>query len=98
MVYGGYTYLEPDYQPDLNNDLLVWHWVSGSYNIEKLAEAIAAESSVGTWTKLKTINQDVFTKLRAKVYKIQKVGSTAGFVWLETYFKFWHQFEVISMA
>ena len=82
MVYGGYTYLEPDYQPDLNNDLLVWHWVSGSYNIEKLAEAIAAESSVGTWTKLKTINQDVFTKLRAKVYKIQKVGSTAGFIWL----------------
>jgi ribulose-bisphosphate carboxylase large chain len=82
MVYGGYTYLEPDYEPDLNNDLLVWHWVEGGYEIEKLAEAIAAESSVGTWTKLKTINQEVFTKLRAKVYRIQKVKPTAGFVWL----------------
>ncbi|WP_455392852.1 ribulose-1,5-bisphosphate carboxylase/oxygenase large subunit [[Eubacterium] cellulosolvens] len=82
MVYGGYTYLEPDYRPDLKNDLLVWHWVSGSRDIEKLAEAIAAESSVGTWTKLKTINKEVFTRLRAKVYKIQKVGDRAGFVWL----------------
>ena len=82
MVYGGYTYLEPDYEPDLKNDLLVWHWISGMYDVEKLAEALAAESSVGTWTKLRTVNKEVFTKLRAKVYKIQKVGTTAGFVWL----------------
>jgi ribulose-bisphosphate carboxylase large chain len=82
MVYGGYTYIDPDYEPDLNNDLLVWHWVSGDFDIEKLAEALAAESSVGTWTKLKTINEEVFTKLRAKVYRIQKVSRTAGFVWL----------------
>lgn len=82
MVYGGYNYLEMDYTPDLKNDILVWHWVSGTHTLETLAEAIAAESSVGTWTKLKTINQDVFTKLKAKVYKLQKVGSNAGFVWL----------------
>jgi len=82
MVYGGYSYLEPDYKPDLKNDVIVWHWVRGSRNVEKLSEALAAESSVGTWTKLKTVNREVFTKLRAKVFKIKKVGPNAGFIWL----------------
>jgi ribulose-bisphosphate carboxylase large chain len=82
MVYGGYRYLELDYEPDLGNDILVWHWVSGSEPIEKLAEALAAESSVGTWTELKTINKEVFEKLRAKVYRIEKVSENSGFVWL----------------
>jgi ribulose-bisphosphate carboxylase large chain len=82
MVYGGYNYLEFDYTPDTKNDILVWHWVKGLKPLEKLAEALAAESSVGTWTKLKTVNKEVFTKLKAKVYKLQKVEPNAGFVWL----------------
>jgi ribulose-bisphosphate carboxylase large chain len=82
MVYGGYSYLDFEYTPDLKNDILVWHWVKGQRPIEKLAEALAAESSVGTWTKLKTINDDVFTKLRAKVFRIHSVNPHAGYVWL----------------
>jgi ribulose-bisphosphate carboxylase large chain len=82
MVYGGYRYLELDYEPDLANDIIVWHWVKGTEPIEKLSEAIAAESSVGTWTELKTINKEVFEKLRAKVYRIEKVSENSGFVWL----------------
>lgn len=82
MPYGGYRYLEFDYEPDLENDLIVWHWVRGSESIEKLAEAIAAESSVGTWTELKTVNMEVFEKLRAKVFRIEKVSENSGFVWL----------------
>jgi ribulose-bisphosphate carboxylase large chain len=66
----------------LTNDIIVWHWVKGSEPIEKLAEAIAAESSVGTWTELKIINKEVFEKLRAKVYRIEKVSENSGFVWL----------------
>ncbi len=82
MVYGGYKYLELDYTPNLKNDIIVWHWVSGNRKIEKLAEAIAAESSVGTWTKLRTINKNVFANLKAKIYKLQKVGANSGFIWL----------------
>jgi ribulose-bisphosphate carboxylase large chain len=82
MAYGGYKYLEPSYDPDLKNDLVVWHWVNGSHKLEKLAEAIAAESSVGTWTKLKTVNKQVFSKLRAKVFRLEKVSPNSGFVWL----------------
>ncbi len=82
MVYGGYKYLELDYEPDVENDIIVWHWVKGSLPIEKLSEAIAAESSVGTWTELKTVNMDVFENLRAKVFRIEKVSENSGFVWL----------------
>ena len=64
MAYGGYTYIETDYEPDPENDIIVWHWVKGTEPIEKLAEALAAESSVGTWTKLETVNMEVFEKLR----------------------------------
>ncbi|UCE37957.1 MAG: ribulose-bisphosphate carboxylase large subunit [Thermoplasmata archaeon] len=82
MVYGGYKYLEFDYEPDSESDIVVWHWVSGSMPIEKLSEALAAESSVGTWTELKTVNMEVFEKLRAKVFRIEKVSENSGFVWL----------------
>jgi ribulose-bisphosphate carboxylase large chain len=81
MVYGGYRYLELDYEPDMENDIIVWHWVRGKMQIEKLSEAIAAESSVGTWTELKTVNKEVFEKLRAKVFRIEKVSENSGFVW-----------------
>ncbi len=82
MVYGGYKYIELDYEPDLENDIVLWHWVSGDMPIEKLSEAIAAESSVGTWTELKTVNKEVFEKLRAKVYRIEEINENSGFVWL----------------
>ncbi len=82
MVYGGYNYLEYDYEPDPENEIIVLHWVSGRHNIEKMAEGIAAESSVGTWTELKTINDKVFSSYRAHVFRIDKVSETSGFVWI----------------
>jgi ribulose-bisphosphate carboxylase large chain len=82
MVYGGYNYIELDYEPDKNNDVLVFHWVKGKAPLKQLAEALAAESSVGTWTKLKTVNKEVFTKLKAKVFKLVAVDSNSGFIWL----------------
>ena len=72
MAYGGYNYLELDYQPDLNNDILVWHWVKGQRTLEKLAEAIAAESSVGTWTEVATELKDVWERLHARVFEADK--------------------------
>jgi ribulose-bisphosphate carboxylase large chain len=82
MAYGGYEYIDLDYQPDARNDLVVWHWAAGDMPVEKLAEALAAESSVGTWTELKTVNMDVFEKLRARVFRIEKVTDNSGFIWL----------------
>ncbi len=79
MVYGGYTYLEPDYEPK-KDDIIVLFWMSGRKKIERLAEAVAAESSVGTFTKIKTMNDYVFKHYRAHVFDIIKVTDNSGFV------------------
>lgn len=78
MVYGGYSYIDEKYNPS-KNDIILLIWARGKVNIEKLAEAIAAESSVGTWTKLKTLNRNVW-KLRARVFRIDRVYENAGFI------------------
>ncbi len=79
MVYGGYSYIERSYKPQ-SSDFVVLFWASGTDPIEKIAEAIAAESSVGTWTKLKTVTKDIWKKLRARVFKIYKVTDESGFI------------------
>lgn len=82
MAYGGYNYTDLKYEPDAKNDFVVLFWAKGSVAIEKIAEAIAAESSVGSWTKLKTMNDFVWKHYRARVFKIAKVGKNSGFIWI----------------
>ncbi len=81
MAYGGYSYIDFEYEPKVD-DFIALLWVKGKFNIEKLAEAIASESSVGTWTKIKTMNSRVFSHYRARVFKIVKVTETSGFVYI----------------
>jgi len=79
MPYGGYSYLEPDYKPG-KDDFVVLLWVKGESNIEHLAEGVAAESSVGTFTKIKTMNERVFKHYRAHVFEIIRSSDNSGFV------------------
>ncbi|NYZ77702.1 ribulose-bisphosphate carboxylase large subunit [Candidatus Micrarchaeota archaeon] len=79
MAYGGYGYIDKKYVPD-ENDFVVLMWAGGSEPIEKIAEAIAAESSVGSWTKLKTMNDFVWKNYRARVFWIGAVGKNSGFM------------------
>ncbi len=81
MVYGGYSYIDYEYEPK-KDDFRVLMWVDGKYPIEKLAEGVAAESSVGTWTKISTMNERVFQEYRARVYEIVKVQPNAGFIYI----------------
>jgi len=79
MVYGGYSYIDKGYKPQ-SDDFVVLLWAAGTDPIEKIAEAVAAESSVGTWTKLKTVQKDVWKKLRARVFRLDKVTDESGFI------------------
>ncbi|MGB9719398.1 MAG: ribulose-bisphosphate carboxylase large subunit [Candidatus Anstonellales archaeon] len=79
MPYGGYSYLEPGYKPE-EDDFVILLWAKGKFNIEKIAEAIAAESSVGTWTKLSTVKHAMFEKLKARVFEIKKVSDYSGYI------------------
>ncbi|MBN2517830.1 MAG: ribulose-bisphosphate carboxylase large subunit [Candidatus Altiarchaeota archaeon] len=81
MAYGGYTYIDPKYKPDEKNDFIVLTWAKGSMPLERIAEALAAESSVGSWTRLKTMNDFVWKHYRARVFRIQNVTKNSGFIW-----------------
>ena len=81
MAYGGYTYIDRKYRP-AKDDFIVLVWASGTVPIEKIAEAIAAESSIGTWTKLKTMNKRVLDRLKARVFRIEKSSSKSGLLWI----------------
>jgi ribulose-bisphosphate carboxylase large chain len=79
MAYGGYSYLESDYKPG-KDDFVVLIWAKGTVNINNLAEGIAAESSVGTFTKIKTMNEKIFKHYRAHVFEIMKTSEDSGFI------------------
>ncbi|MBR9689962.1 MAG: ribulose-bisphosphate carboxylase large subunit, partial [Candidatus Altiarchaeota archaeon] len=80
MAYGGYSYIEK-YRPK-KDDFITVLWMKGTVPFEKLAEALAAESSVGTWTKLSTMNDFVWKKLRARIFKTVKVTKNSGFAYI----------------
>jgi len=81
MAYGGYSYIDKNYIPK-KTDFVTVLWVKGTVPFKTLAEALAAESSVGTWTKLATMNDFVWKKLRAHVFKTVKVSQNSGYVYI----------------
>ncbi len=70
------SYIELSYEPK-DDDLLVWFSVEPpkGKDLNYSAEKIAEESSIGTWTTLKTLLPEVWENLRARVYHIDKERS-----------------------
>ncbi len=67
------TYIDLNYQPK-DSDLLVWFYAEPptGKDMKYVADRIAEESSIGTWTDLKTLLPDIWEKLRARVYEIDE--------------------------
>lgn len=65
-------YLELDGKPQ-ENELIALFRVDPAreISIEQAANAIAAESSIGTWTEISTMSEDFRERYRAKVIKIE---------------------------
>jgi ribulose-bisphosphate carboxylase large chain len=74
-------YLNLGYRPT-RKDLVVVYRVEprGRTPINRVAESLAAESSIGTWTKISTVNPAQADRLRPKVYSISKRGRRAHYV------------------
>ncbi len=67
------TYIELGYTPR-DTDLLVWFYAEppAGKDMRYVADRIAEESSIGTWTDLKTLLPDIWERLRARVYEIDE--------------------------
>ena len=71
-MYGDYSYLHLGEDIDLSDHIIGVFRVRSSLDLKVAAEAIAAESSVGTWTRLSTMPVERFKKLAAKVIEIDE--------------------------
>jgi len=67
------SYIELDYEPK-DTDLLVLFYAEPPQgrDMKYVADRIAEESSIGTWTTLKTLLPDIWERLRARVYEIDE--------------------------
>ncbi len=67
------SYIDLGYEPK-DSDLLVWFYAEPpeGKTLKYAADRIAEESSIGTWTDLKTLLPDIWNKLRARVYEIDE--------------------------
>lgn len=71
--------LGEDFDPE-NYLITTFYLESAEEDFEKTAEAIAVESSIGTWTDIGTMTADIFHRLAAKVFYIEKMTATSGIV------------------
>jgi len=74
-------YLDPGYRPT-GKDMVVVYRVepAGRMPIKKVAEHLAAESSIGTWTDISTANPASAERLRPHIFSISKRGKRAHYV------------------
>ncbi len=73
-----YSYLSLDKDFDESEYIIVTFYLESFGDFRKCAEAVAAESSVGTWTDTEGLTKNLFDKYSAKVFKIVKSSSTSG--------------------
>ncbi len=67
-------FIDQKYKPNLDKEFLVTYHVKPTpgQTFETVAEAIAGESSIGTWTHLETLSVATKTKLTPHVYVVDK--------------------------
>lgn len=67
-------YLAPGFKPDLNNFIICTFYLEPmkGAKFSEAAVAVAAESSIGTWTEVKTLKSKVQNKLTAKIFYLNQ--------------------------
>ena len=67
-------YVELGFKPEPEKYVITTLYFEPSMTLRKAAEAVAAESSVGTWTKVATSSPALAKRLGAKVFRLKKKG------------------------
>nr|VDD88880.1 RuBisCO long chain, Form III-b [uncultured archaeon] len=63
-------YIDLRYKPGSHDLLCEYYLEPNGMSIEKAAEHIAGESSIGTWTDLCTMNKEIAHRLKPRIYSI----------------------------
>ncbi len=65
------SFVNLHYKPN-KNDIIATYKIESKLGLEKAAIEIAAESSIGTWTKISTLKQKTFDRLAPSIFFIDK--------------------------
>lgn len=71
------SYVSLKYRPSKGDMVCKYYLEPNGMPIEKACENIAAESSIGTWTDLSTLDARTRNRLQARVFKIDRTKGTA---------------------
>ncbi|RLG17436.1 type III ribulose-bisphosphate carboxylase [Nanoarchaeota archaeon] len=70
-------FVDLDYEPK-ENDLIVKFYLEAR-DLEKAVDAVCEESSIGTWTKVTTMNERIW-EMRARAFKIEKLSENSAII------------------
>ncbi len=73
-----FSYLELGEDIDNENHVIVSFELESNIPLDQAAEAIAIESSIGTWTDIPTITQEIFDNYAAKIIDIRQSNEKIG--------------------
>ncbi len=62
------SYLRLGESPNPKKNIIATFYLETDEDLLEIAEAIAGESSIGTWTSLSTMTDEIFSKLAPKIY------------------------------
>ncbi|HMB26359.1 MAG TPA: RuBisCO large subunit C-terminal-like domain-containing protein, partial [Patescibacteria group bacterium] len=65
-------FIDQGYKPDSDKELLATFYMEPNIAFNKAADAVAGESSIGSWTELSTLKPKTAKKLKATVYSINQ--------------------------
>ncbi len=75
-MYKSMHYINRKYKPKSSELVCEYYVEPNRISLEKVAEHIAGESSIGTWTNVSTMKQNIAKKLKPTVYYINKPTNT----------------------
>ncbi|MFC1656148.1 type III ribulose-bisphosphate carboxylase [Patescibacteria group bacterium] len=69
-----FHYIDENYTPKDSDVICLYRFVpKPGTSVEEAAEQIAAESSIGTWTKISTMNEHIANTLKPHIFALDKV-------------------------
>jgi ribulose-bisphosphate carboxylase large chain len=73
-----YLFLGEKFDPSVH--VIATFYIEAREDLKRAAEAVAAESSIGTWTDTEGLSQNLFNRLGAKVFELRELDKNKGII------------------
>ena len=91
-----YEYIDLKYKPSATDMVVAYRMVPNGIPIEKACEHIAAESSIGTWTDVCTLQDNIKKQLKPHVFDIDRKHGIVKIAYTEDLFEYANIPQILS--